>query len=59
VRVAGRRSMRAEIAPALKPAAPLSFIFPRLGVARAYVSRVRTAFKTRAYGSVSNRLPLF
>ena len=30
VRVAGSRSMRAEIVPALKPAAPLSFMFPRL-----------------------------
>jgi hypothetical protein len=30
VRVAGSRSMRAEIVPALNPAAPLSFMFPRL-----------------------------
>src|ERR1700722_16688686 len=30
VRVAGSRSMRAEIVPALKPAAPLSFMFPLL-----------------------------
>jgi hypothetical protein len=29
VRVAGSRSMRAEIAPALKAAAPLKFMFPR------------------------------
>jgi len=30
VRVAGNRSMRAEIVPALNPAAPLLFMFPRL-----------------------------
>src|SRR5579872_2049833 len=30
VRVAGSRSMRAEIVPALKPAGPVTFIFPRL-----------------------------
>src|SRR5689334_4624123 len=30
VRVAGRRSMRAEIVPALKPPGPLTFTFPRL-----------------------------
>jgi hypothetical protein len=29
VRVAGSRSMRAEMDPALKGAAPLSFMFPR------------------------------
>src|SRR6185437_9243768 len=29
VRVAGSRSMRAEIVPALKPAGPLTFMFPR------------------------------
>ena len=33
VRVAGSRSMRAEIAPALTRAAPLSFMFPRLAAA--------------------------
>jgi hypothetical protein len=30
VRVAGSRSMRAEIMPALTAAGPLSFMFPRL-----------------------------
>ncbi len=32
VRVAGSRSMRAEIAPALTRAAPPSFMFPRLEI---------------------------
>jgi hypothetical protein len=41
VRVAGSRSMRAEIAPALTRAAPLSFMFPRLVAARAHASRFR------------------
>ena len=35
VRVAGSRSMRAEIVPALKGAAPLSFMFPHLEAPRA------------------------
>jgi hypothetical protein len=54
VRVAGSRSMRAEIAPALKAAAPLKFMFPRL--ARAYASRFHAPNKARAYGCVSNTI---
>jgi hypothetical protein len=44
VRVAGSWSMRAEIAPALKPVAPLKFMFSRLPsiarIPRAYMSRL-------------------
>jgi hypothetical protein len=42
VRVAGSRSMRAEIVPALTAAGPLSFMFPRQPW-----SRVRLALSDR------------
>ena len=49
VRVAGSRSMRAEIAPAVKPAAPLSFMFPRLDRARAHASRFLSPHKDASF----------
>src|SRR5271163_1319877 len=41
VRVAGSRSMRAEIAPALTGAGPLTFMFPRLRPDRALPARIQ------------------
>ncbi len=49
VRVAGSRSMRAEIVPWLSMAAPLSFMLPRL-MSRA-LAPIFGALKTRAAGA--------
>src|SRR5271166_6845208 len=54
-RVAGSRSIRAEIAPALKTGAPLSFMFPRLRIGGAPAAFCRR-LGAPAYGRVKREI---